>query len=176
MATLAEIEKLCREYAMSRNVLRERVWELEDKINELKKKALPAIRKAAEAAMERQAVLKEAIEDSPELFVKPRTQIFHGIKVGFQKGKGELKWESDEQVVKLIKKHFPKQAETLIKTIEKPVKTALAQLSVQELKKIGVRVEETGDQVVIKSTDSEIDKLVNALLKEDEVKEAKEVA
>jgi hypothetical protein len=176
MATLAEIEKLTREYAQARRVLAERVQELENAINELKRKALPYIRRAAEAASERQAVLKIAIEESPELFQKPRTVIFHGVKVGFQKGKGELKWESAEQVVRLIKKHFPEQAETLIKVKETPVKTALAQLSVQELKKIGVEVNETGDEVVIKSTDSEIDKLVAALLKEDEVKETKEVA
>jgi hypothetical protein len=176
MATLAEIEKLTREYAHARRVLTERVQELENAINELKRKALPYIRRAAEAASERQAVLKIAIEESPELFVKPRTIILHGIKVGFQKQKGKIEWDDNATVVKLIKKHFPDTWETYVKVTEKPIKSALEQLSVSELKKIGVTANETGDEVVIKSTDSEIDKLVAALLKEDEVKETKEVA
>jgi len=174
MATLAEIEKLTREYAMARSQLRERVWELEDKINELKKKAIPVIRRAAEVAAQRQAVLKSAIEESPELFQRPKTMILHGIKIGYQKKKGKIEWEDDAVVVKLIKKHFPERWETYVKVTEKPLKSALENLSVSELKKIGVKVEETGDVVVIKSTDSEIDRLVDALLKED--KEVKEVA
>lgn len=105
------------------------------------------------------------------MFDTPRTVVFYGIKVGLQKGKGAIEWDDDAQVVKLIEKHFPEQADVLIKTTKKPVKKALAQLTVAELKKLGIVVEETGDQVVIKSTDSEIDKLVNALLKEDEIKE-----
>jgi hypothetical protein len=176
MATLNEIEKLTREYAHARRLLADRVQELEDKINELKKKALPLIRRLVAEASEKQAVLKAAIEESPELFVRPRTVVFHGIKIGYMKQKGKIEWEDDATVVKLIKKHFPDTWETYVKVTEKPIKSALETLSVSELKKIGVTAEETGDVVVIKSTDSEIDKLVNVLLKEDEVKEVKEVA
>ena len=42
-------------------------------------------------------------------------------------------------------------------------------MSVSDLKKIGVTVIETGDEVFIKPTDSEIDKLINALLKDEEL-------
>ena len=100
----------------------------------------------------------------------------YGVKVGFEKGKGRIEWDDDDTVVRLIEKHFPEQADILIKTKKKPAKKALAQLSVAELKKLGVTVEETGDQVVIKSTDSEIDKLVTALLKGDEIDEEAEEA
>ena len=76
-------------------------------------------------------------------------------------------WEDDSQVVKLIQKHFPEQFDVLVKTIEKPIKDSLANLSVADLKRIGVTVTDSGDCVVIKSMDSEIDKLVDALLKDE---------
>jgi hypothetical protein len=69
-------------------------------------------------------------------------------------------------VVARIKKHLPEQADVLIKLKETPVKDALAQLSAAELKKLGVTVSEAGDQVVVKPVDSEVDKMVDALMKE----------
>ena len=53
----------------------------------------------------------------------------------------------------------------LVKTAETPLKGPLAQLTVAELKKLGVTVEETGDVPFIKVTDGAVDKLVKALLK-----------
>jgi len=176
MKTLADIEKLTKDYSLARASLREKVELLNEEIEKIKKARLPQIRKAVEQASERQQALRVAIEESPELFEKPKTVVFHGIKVGFQKGKGEIAWEDEDTVVRLIYKHFPEQADTLIKTIQKPLKTALAQLSVADLKKIGVTVTETGDEVVIKATDTEIDKLVNTLLKDEFIKDAKEAA
>ena len=44
-------------------------------------------------------------------------------------------------------------------------KEALAQLSAAELKKIGVTLSEAGDQTVVRPVDSEVDKMVDALLK-----------
>lgn len=175
MATLSEIEQLTKEYAIHRKMLADRVTELEEELAQVKKRHLNNIKKAVTVAAANQSRLHAAIEDSPELFKKPRTIVLYGVKVGFQKGKGEIKWEDADQVLRLIKKHFPEQAETLIKVAETPVKTALAQLSVQDLKRIGVTVVETGDQVMIKPTDGEVDKLVDALLK-DEVNEAREAA
>jgi hypothetical protein len=168
MANLGEIERLTKEYADWREQLSEAVLVAEHELAALKRQHVVTIKRKIEAVAERQAKLKAAIEESPELFRKPRTMIIHGVKVGFMKEKGKISWADKDQVVKLIKKHFPKQADVLIKTVETPVKKALAQLSAAELKQIGVTIGETGDAVVIQSTDSEIDKLVNALLKEDD--------
>lgn len=168
MAGLSEIEKLTKDFSDARRALSERVQTLEDEITFLKRKFLPGIRRAVETASERQSSLSAAIEDSAELFVKPRTWLFHGIKIGYQKQKGKIEWEDEATVIKLIKKHFPDTWETYVKTIEKPLKAALESLSVAELKKLGVTAEETGDAVLIRSTDSEIDRLVAALLRESE--------
>lgn len=168
MRTMIEIEKLTKDFSDARKALFERVQTLEDEITALKRKYLPGIRKAVEIASEKQSNLHAAIEDAPELFMKPRTRLFHGIKIGLQKQKGKMKWEDEATVIKLIKKHFPDTWETYVKTKDKLLKAALETLSVAELKKLGVIAVETGDAVLINSTDSEIDKLVNALLKDDE--------
>jgi len=166
---LSEIEKLTEEYASQREVLKEYINSLEDQIREIKKKCLPAIRKAAERTADKHNALRLAIEGSPELFIKPKTVIFHGVRIGFMKGRGEIQWEDESQVIKLIKKHFPDDSETYIKMTERVIKGALSQLAVADLRRIGVTVVETGEEVIIKPTDSEIDRLVNALLKDEEI-------
>ena len=171
MPTLSEIEKLTKAFADAREALADRVRGLEDEVEAVKRRKMTGIRNAVNSVLEKQSELKAALEDSRPLFIRPKTILFHGVKVGFQKSKGKTSWNDEKMVTKLIKKHLPDQAEVLIKTTEKPIKKALANLPAADLKRIGVTVGETGDQVVIESTDSEIDKFVDALLKEDEAKE-----
>lgn len=164
--TLADVESRTKRYADARSVLAGYVQELNAEIELLKRAALPRIKELVARAAQREAELKSLIESNPALFEKPRTQTFHGIKVGFRKGTGGIDWEDDEHVCKLIRKHFTKdEADLLIKTVERPIAKALTDLDVATLKKLGCTVEATGDVVVIKATDSEIEKAVNALLK-----------
>lgn len=172
MKTLVEIEVLAKQLSEARQNLREGLDEIESEIAAIKKQFMPAIRRAVEKAAQRHEALREAIAEIPELFVKPKTVIFHGIRLGYQKSKGEITWEDENQVLKLIKKHFPDDWETYVKVTERVMKSALAGLSVSDLKKIGVTVVETGDEVFIKPTDSEIDKMINALLKDEELNQA----
>ena len=164
--TLTEIEKLVKDFSSARNTLRNRVEVLEEGITALKKRYLQGIRTAVEAAKEKHAILSDAIADGSDLFVKPRTLTLFGIKFGIEKQKGKIEWEDKEVVVKLIKKLFPDSWETYVKVKEDPMKKTLATLPSADLKKLGIQVTETGDAVVIKPSDSEVDKLVDALLNE----------
>jgi hypothetical protein len=125
---------------------------------------MPALKKAVARAAEKHDGLKATIEANPALFVRPRTMALHGIKFGFAKGKGVIKFDDAAQVCKLVRKHLPDQVETLLSVREKPIKDALAVLPAQDLKRLGCTVIETGDAVVIRSADSEVDKLVQALI------------
>ena len=49
---------------------------------------------------------------------------------------------------------------------EKPNKDALADMPAGDLKKLGIELTETGDAVVIKPVDGEVDKICTALLKD----------
>lgn len=167
MATLKEIEALTKAYADRREALAGTVSGLNDELEAVKRKYLARIKQQVASAKDAAANLSAAIEASPALFVKPRTITVHGIKVGFQKGKGKVTFADGDKVVELIKKHLEDRADVLILTEEKPNKEAIAQLEVAELKKIGCSVTGTGDQVLIKDAAGDVDKLVAALLKEE---------
>ena len=167
MATLIEIEAQTKVYADAREKLSVEVGTLTEQMEKLKRTHLSAIKRRVAAAKDARAALANMIEQSPALFEKPRSITIHGVKVGFQKGKGKIEFDDVDQVVKLIKKNFPKQFDTLVKTTHKPIKDALQNLAAGDLKKLGITVEESGDVVLIKDATGEVDKLVSALLKED---------
>ena len=165
--TLTDIEGAASAFAIARADLADTVREMERKLDEVRLQFIKQIRKELAKAADKQAVLRALIEAAPQLFEKPRTLVVMGVKVGFRKGTGGIDWEDDAKVCELIEKHFSKtEAELLIKTTKKPIAKALADLDVASLKKIGCTVESTGDVVVIKPQDSEVDKVINALLKE----------
>lgn len=166
MSALETISKRAEVYASARSLLSEKVTALNDGIAALRKDCIPGIKRALAKAAEAEAALRALIEANPDCFTKPKTQVFSGVKVGYQKGKGAISFDDADAVVARIKKHLPDQADVLIKLKETPVKDALAQLSALDLKKIGVTVSQAGDQVVIKPVDSEVDKMVDALLKD----------
>lgn len=164
--SLKLIEYTSKNFADARVDLRNRLQALNDELAKAKRKALPGLRQAIDITAALHASLREIIRENAALFERPRTQIFHGVKVGYRKMKGDLTWESDDQVVKLIRKHCPEMFDTLVKTVETPLKQGLEQLPAELLKKLGVSVGNDADEVFIKCTDSEIDKAVNALLKD----------
>jgi hypothetical protein len=163
--TMTEIEAKAAHLRAARNVLAADLSILNDALEAVKRQFMPRIKNGVNRLAARHTELHTALESSPELFESPRTQVFHGIKVGFRKGTGGIEWDDDERTSDLIKKHFPEQFDVLVKTTRKPQKKALGSLEVSDLKKVACRVESTGDVVVIKATDSEVDKAVNALLK-----------
>lgn len=168
MNTLTDIEALTRQYAEARSALAERVQELEDEVTWIRQQRLPAIRRALAAAQERRDRLVAAIAAAPNLFERPRSVIFHGIRVGYQKGRGQITWEDDAKVCALIRKHFPDQSDSLIKIVERPLKTALAQLSTADLRRIGVQVIESGDEIIIRPVDGDLDRLIERMLADTE--------
>lgn len=173
MSKLEDIARTSGMFAARREALAGALMAFEEERSALERKHFGRLRRLAIAMKTAEAQLRSEIGAAPELFVRPRTVIFHGIKIGFAKGRGRIEWEDDERVVKLIRRHCPDQIDLLIKLTEKPVKDALQQLSAEELKKLGVTVEDTGDVVVVKPVDSEIDKALRALMRElpDEIEE-----
>lgn len=165
MKTMEEITKGAKAFAEVREELQDLMTSTARRMEMIMDENRRAMHRLVGKAQERRAELEALIIAAPELFTEPRTVVAHGIKFGFRKGKGSLEWADDAQVVKLIKKLFPEQAEVLIKTTEKPVKAALQELPAGDLKRIAVTVEETGDVVLIKPVDGEVEKLVKSLLK-----------
>lgn len=148
----------------SRARLAEVVGALNRGIEDLKADRMPAVRMAIDEAAAAWSELESLIRSHPELFVKPRQVSAHGIKFGFEKGKGSIEISDEKRTVDLIRKHFPDQADVLIDTKYTPAKGAIAQLTANDLKRIGAEMSGTKDRVVIRASDTETDKLVKALL------------
>lgn len=167
MGSLGNIEVLTKNYSDSYSKLSDKVKELNDEIDSVKRKHMRYIKSFAEDALEKKSLLSNAIDESKDLFEKPKSIILHGMKVGLQKGKGKITIPDEEKTILLIRKNLSDQADVLIKTEEKLVKPALNNLTAGDLKKVGLNLIESTDEVLIKPTGSDIDKIVNALLKED---------
>lgn len=172
---MTEIETKAKFLAAARNSISDIVADMNQEIEEIKRAYMHDLKQAVARAAHHQEDLRAAIEAAPELFIKPRTQVFHGIKVGLREGAGAIDWTDDERTSDLIQKHFPELFAVLVKTTRKPQARALRlHLSPGDLRKVEVFAQPEGDVVVIKPTDSEVDKVVNALLKGavDEVQKA----
>ena len=164
MPTLADIEIAAKVYAEARRDLTEKVTALHDEIEALKRQRMPVIRRRIQAATEAREELAALVDSSRTLFEKPRTRTFHDVKVGLAKARGKVSWEDAKAVIARIRKQLPDQADLLIKVTETLRKKALSDLPVADVKRLGVTVAEAGDEVVVKATDTEIDKMVDALL------------
>lgn len=168
---LATIEVATRKYADERDELNRLMRCLNDQVETIKRSALTGIKRAVAKTADKEAALRALVEAVPYLFLKPRTVLFHGIKVGWEKGKGRIVFSDPDRVVELIHKHFPDLAPGLIITKESPDKKSLTELSAAHLKRLGITIEDAADHVIIRATDSEIDKVVTALLKEAAINE-----
>lgn len=162
---LAGIDTLAKHYATARTVLADTVNELEAELAVIHRRYINRIKAAAAKAQDASAALRSAVEGAPELFVKPRTFTLHGIKVGYQKGKGRLEFDT-EAVIERIHKHCPELQDTLVRVKFELVKDALANLDVATLRKLGCSVVDADDQVIVKAADTAVDKLVAKLLDE----------
>ncbi len=162
---LQEIDRKTRDYAAAYETLSDLITEMQDKQGTIARQYMPRIKKAVNTLAEKEADLKAAVDANRGLFEKPRTQVMHGFKVGVQKMIGKVKWQNGKAVVGKLMETFTNWKK-FVNIEYKPSADALKELSAAELKKLGVTVEDTSDVVVIRPVASDIEKLVNAFLKE----------
>ena len=163
--TLDRITDQAKALAEQRARLHTLVTAMQQGIEALHASNLPAIREAINSATAAWTGLESMVRENPQLFIKPRKVKAHGITFGLEKGKGVMTIANPDKTCALIRKHLPEQADVLIATTEAPAKEALAQLSAEQLKKLGVVITDTGDRVVIRASDTDTDKLVKALIR-----------
>ncbi|MEW8494272.1 MAG: hypothetical protein AB2604_10740 [Candidatus Thiodiazotropha taylori] len=163
MTELSDIEQKAKAYSLARDVLKERLIQLDVEKRQLIKKHLKALRAAATKVADTHSALHSEIDMEHALFKKPRSRVYWGIKVGLRKSQGTLRFAPDV-TIPAIKKKLPDKKDVLIETKEKVVNKAVNTLSAPELKKIGVTVLPGKDQVVIQPIGDEINKLIDAWL------------
>jgi hypothetical protein len=160
------VEVATKTYAEARDHLVGLVKACNDEQKAIAELYVKDIKLAVRSCVDKLAKLRETISTYKHLFVRPKTACIHGYKVGFKKAPGAVEYDNEEQVVKLIKKHFPDRTIELIITKEVPSKDAIQRLSVADLAKIGCSLVNTAEKVVVSSLVKDSEKLVAALLKE----------
>ena len=168
MLAMNDIVALARNYAKARDALEE----TGEEIRQLQRKAvrdrLRGLRsRVAETAAAHDALFT-AIKGRPDLFVKPRTVAVDGVKFGFRKQAGALDVGDEAKAIEMLRKKLPGLADTLIVTRESLEKKQLRKLPAADLARIGVTIGNPVDDVVIAVAESDVDKLVAALLDDGE--------
>ena len=93
------------------------------------------------------------------------------------KKRGKVVIDDESAVIARIRKLLPEeQAELLIRVRESVDRNAVCDLSAADLKRLGIRIADDEEVVIIKSVSSSLDRLVDALLKDTESREQKSVA
>lgn len=164
---LAKIDALALRLKQRRDELQAVVTKIEDEHLIVTRKHRAALREAYAKCEGAQAALHSEIDANPGLFVKPRTFTLHGVKVGFAKGKGRLVIVDEAKTIELARKHLePEQVALLVRVTEAVNKKAAGGLTAAELKKIGMHIEEAGDEVVLSFVGSGLDVLLARLLEQ----------
>lgn len=166
MTELRDIEQSAEVLRANRDALADAVVAMVNDMSSLRARHMQSIRPLILKVKKQTGDLTDLVEGAPELFEKPKSQTLHGIKVGFQKQRGKTVIADSEKTVALIRKHIKAKFKQLVKVTETPDKTAIGKLSGNELKKIGVRVEDDTDVVIVKPIESETEKLINNLINE----------
>ena len=162
-----EIEGLAANYAKRRAQLGDVLAEYNAEALALHRRFRRRIVEASGTAAGALDALRAKVDAHRDLFEKPKTWTLHGIKLGLQKGKGSLDWDDSDALVARIRKQFPEdEAALLIRVKEEPIADALKELDAKSLARLGVRVEETGEVVVVRAVDGDVEKLLKTLLKE----------
>ncbi len=163
--TMEKIQAKAAYYADYRSVLSAQVAALQGEIETLKRAHMDEIRRLVRHASEAKDMLRIEISAAPELFVRPRTQVMSGIKCGYAKQRGKVEMTDEAAVIRRIRTLLPsEQAELLVRVRENVHKPAVYDLTAADAKRLGIRIADDEDVVVIRPTDSEVDKLVAALL------------
>lgn len=166
MHTMTDIHKLAEKLAAVRDALAGVAMAHEDDISAVRNKYAARIRSLTAQFRAAAGNLSTAVAESHALFERPRSIVAHGIKCGWQKGKGKITWADDARVCALIRRWHPDQADVLIRTTETPVAGALNELPSADLRKLGVEIDGTEDAPFVKLADTEIAKTINALLRQ----------
>ncbi len=166
MTPLSTIEAQALAYRQARDRLQSLVAALEADIQSLKLARMPRLREALATLADTESRLRADVGASPaELWQKPRTRTFHGVKVGYAKQRGRVEFDDEAKVIERMRRLLPKdQAELLVRVREAVHKPAVYDLTAADLRRLGITVTADCDQIVVQDVAGELDRAIDALL------------
>lgn len=168
--TITEIRAACQRLADAHRESVGRATALESKISDAITPIYAAHRTGIDAAAEEEAAakaeLQALVEAAPQLFGKPRSITQDGVKTGYRKSEDTLDWDDDKTVITRIKA-LPELADlvpVLINTVETLNIGALENLDGNARRRLGIRLIPGVDLSFITFSDSDVEKMVKAIL------------
>lgn len=160
---LEEIEAQCSKYAQARAALRQVVARAEADFERVRSAHRRALVLAVDQSEDERAALFNLVSQARRLFDEPKSFEFHGVKLGWKKGRGKVEWADDDLLIERIRKVVPDQEMVLVKTTRKPIAAALSKLDAATLKRLGVSISGTDDEPFVAAADSALEKMVAVL-------------
>lgn len=163
------LESAALRYRQARDRIAALLVDYQAAVNQVREPRLPALRDALMAVEAAEQILRDAVEASPPtLWQRVRTRIVHGVKVGWQKARGRVEFDDEQKVIERIRRLLPKdQAELLIRPGRESVhRPAVYDLTAADLRRLGIRIVDDCDAIVIRDQQGDIDRLVEAMLAE----------
>ena len=167
--TLDEIATLARAFARARETLETITEEIEGERRQAVRRRLRALKARIADAKVAEAELRAALAQAPGLFTKPRTRAFDGVRVGYRKMPGRFEIADEARAIGRVRDKLPAHEAALVRVKESLNRAALKGLDARDLAKIGVAAVDTDDEIVIETPSSDLDKLVDALLADDDL-------
>ncbi len=166
--TEATLERAALALREARDDLSTLVGALDAELRQLMRARMTTIQAALRRAADLEADLRERVETSnPALWERKRTRTVHGIKFGWVKQRGRVEFDDEGKVIERIRQLLPAaQAELLIRTRESVHKPGVYDLTVADLKRLGVRVTADADQVTVSDVATDLTRMVERLLAE----------
>ncbi|MCY4548156.1 MAG: hypothetical protein OXC28_07300 [Defluviicoccus sp.] len=163
-ASMDGIVALARDYARARDALEDTAEEIRDLQRKAIRSRIRGLRgRVADAAAAHDA-LRAAIGARPDLFVRPRTVAVDGVKFGWRKQAGALDIGDEAQAIARLRKLFPDREAATVNVRESLDKKALRKMPGGELARLGVAIADPVDEIVIAVAESDVDRLVAALI------------
>lgn len=170
MTTLTEIRTAAQRLADARRESTTRATALEHALAQAAKpiydRHRPGIDEAAANEAAAHADLLALITAAPGEFKRPRSILVDGVKTGYRKEQDGIEFDDESAVIGRIKAldEFDALAQALIRTEEHLNLDAIETLDAVQRRRLGIRSVSGADQPFISFTDTDVEKLVKALL------------
>lgn len=160
MAEWQDIERAAQEHRRDLDQLQNVCGETERQVANVLQRRRHLIEDAAAKAAASEERLTELVRGSKHLFKSPKTQVVNGIKVGFSKVGGGFEVADEQAAITKAKEILsPDQQAHVIKVSEQLLKGGLDKLNDNQLGELGVSKKNGTDQVVVKATTGEAEKM-----------------
>ena len=156
--TWEQLTNLCTAYARARVSLREGSDEIREAQRIAAKDGIQRLRRLADVMAGASEQLRHAVTqaNAQGMFQSPRARVFDGIRVGVRDNPGTVEIDDEGAAVARIRAAMPDCAGQLLRTRESLDRAAPRRLSAEDMKLLGVRIVNSGEEIVARPVQTDL--------------------